>query len=98
MDMSWVPALPSVNCVTLGTGFIPLSSTFLICKIKVMMPKLTSLRGRLSEIMDAEVLVQSLAFQKWQLLFVQQIFIEYLLWTEHQVLKIKQSKVPGAWI
>ena len=67
---------------------------FLTCKTEVMMPILTGLRGRLNEIMYAKALVQCLAFPKWQLLFIQQVFMNHLLWTEHQVLKVKQSKVP----
>lgn len=42
----------------------------------------------------AEALVRCLAFQKWQLLCIHQVFINHLLWTKHQVLKIKQSKAP----
>lgn len=57
-------------------------------------PSLTRLRERWKETMGTKVLAQSVAFQKWPLSFIQQLFIEYLLWTEQQVLKIKQSKVP----
>ena len=95
MDVGWVPTLLFISFVTLGAHITSLSRSFLICKMRVVMPVLTGLRGRVGEIMYAKCWVQCLAFQKWQLLFSQQIFIEHLLWTKHQVLRIQQSKVPG---
>lgn len=58
------------------------------------MPVLTQLRERLNEIRYTNCLVYCLVVQKWQLLFIQQIFIEQLQWTSHRVLRMQQSKAP----
>ena len=95
MDVGWVPTLLFTSCVTLGACITSLSSSFLICQMGVVMPVLTGLRERVNEIMSVKCWVQCLAFQNRQLLFSRQVFLEHLLWTKHQVLRIQQSEVPG---
>lgn len=51
MDVGWVPTLLFISFVTLGVHITSLSRSFLICKMGVVMPVLTGLRGKVGEIM-----------------------------------------------
>ena len=95
MDVGWVLTLLFTSYLTLDACITSLSSSFLICQMGVVMPILTGLREGVNEIVSAKCWVQCLAFQNWQLLFSQQVFLEHLLWNKHRVLRIQQSEVPG---